>query len=1075
MADGQILVDDVAMETARNLLVEASTKLSLAKDHYASEKLSGTDLVVECEKAIDEVSGAARAAMEILTGIDASFENLDTFDVTAGTNPESEMVECSFVPTDNQGIEEWTEESIAEYEKGIETKLEIINPTLKVLEEDINNKEDAFNTKVDEIFMEKGLTDCFGYHTPEDFEGYVWSWIYNGHMGQFVDENGEYSEEKAAAYVQSRVGEFTQVLDEASNATNGKSYAEYTKELNQEKVILEEGRASIYALEQDIKEIPYLEISITDEYKEYAKEHGSFGTFDWHGGKFKGWGLDFYKNENGEMIPCDLTLEQYTMLVYLYENEGEGSARTYLLAIADSINQSKGKREADEVIKQCTNEDGTIDFEAVAKIWFEGFEDGATNFVDGLLSCLDFSGEGHKSATQYKQMFIMQTLIEGGYDILKHAYNNGAAIGNMAIPILVSILTGGGAAGSILMGFSAGGNAKNQALIEGYPVLSAYIYGALTGVSETVLERFLGSIPFISKSKVGSYLIQMLQEGREEFVQTWVDYGFKAILFGEEIDIDEATEEAFVSFVMGAIVSGELNGLSTVAQQTLQFVYNGCHVELNLSEIAEYVEAHPEMKVQDAIQIFWKEKAQGAVQSNDVVNVDTDMVTSTETNANTNTNPIIRAYKFVAQTIKAITGIDQAVLRKSIDSTQNLGKLLQFLEQRYTRFENDFKEGTGIFHLDSALLHLRHYLVDTEWIARVKNFFEGYREMLPPKIYNEAIYLLDMAELKNLIIQYGCSKTGLSQKDMCDFFYFLNGVSVYDGKKIALGQCSLATFAGMIFEQLSPEIFRKSFGFDKYIECGNTQIYNPLLFVDILISVYQDQIVEIDGKKFITNPKNFPQKTLSTSNGIAEKRMANYLAAHGLELKCFVPFQLRGDLDNLKTNTNNDYKNANEYFEKFIDIAEEVKASIWLEFEKGVTIMREDGSITQLGGPHAVNCTGKNSIGYTFVTWAQSAVVPFGECKVMDLKYDTKTPNPKGFSFGYGAYIISPTKTGIQRKIAGIRDDYIRKKFKAIPQTLGKDYRYNAQNPLPYGAETVIDPYGMSSKVPISRTEDIID
>ena len=132
----------------------------------------------------------------------------------------------------------------------------------------------------------------------------------------------------------------------------------------------------------------------------------------------------------------------------------------------------------------------------------------------------------------------------------------------MVVSAIVSYIgtpAAGKIVGSVLMGISAYGTARVQAKASGSSTVASVLYGIASGTSESVTEYFLGAIPGIGK-ETSSYLASILKEGGQEFVQEYLDAGYRAVLLGERIDLTELNEQAFNSFIMGMVVSGILNG-----------------------------------------------------------------------------------------------------------------------------------------------------------------------------------------------------------------------------------------------------------------------------------------------------------------------------------------------------------------------------------------------------------------------------------------------------------------------------------------------------------------------------------
>lgn len=134
------------------------------------------------------------------------------------------------------------------------------------------------------------------------------------------------------------------------------------------------------------------------------------------------------------------------------------------------------------------------------------------------------------------------------------------------------------------MGASAGGNAYNQALSEGFSPDSARAYGMLTGASEAALQYLLGGI-----SKLGGRLtsktvqaainkidntilrfaaeqgIHMLGEGTEEYLQEILTPVFRNIVFDENNQIKPFSQEALYAGLLGALSAGIMEGPSILA------------------------------------------------------------------------------------------------------------------------------------------------------------------------------------------------------------------------------------------------------------------------------------------------------------------------------------------------------------------------------------------------------------------------------------------------------------------------------------------------------------------------------
>ena len=168
------------------------------------------------------------------------------------------------------------------------------------------------------------------------------------------------------------------------------------------------------------------------------------------------------------------------------------------------------------------------------------------------------------------------------------------AIGNMT-PSMITGGLAGTTAGAVAMGASAAGNAYNTEIKNGKTHEQAMLYGALVGVAESLTSKFLGGVEGISKNLLGklgykgaSNLLGKViknpavvgaisnvlgraasaaSEGAEEYLQdAIIDPILRNIALNEENTIDLGNENAWNSFLVGAITGGLLGGNATVAE-----------------------------------------------------------------------------------------------------------------------------------------------------------------------------------------------------------------------------------------------------------------------------------------------------------------------------------------------------------------------------------------------------------------------------------------------------------------------------------------------------------------------------
>lgn len=246
---------------------------------------------------------------------------------------------------------------------------------------------------------------------------------------------------------------------------------------------------------------------------------------------------------NGEGM---MSISQYEQMYIL--NELTNSSGNYIGKLANKIMENQGEEAVTDFISKIYNkETNTIDLE----------------YAKTVLSEQEYNNLVIKINTDKKS-------------ILDNVYELGSSFGNMAptlaLAIAVSFVAPGAGitiAGktfafntlisSGLMGLSVGGNAKNQALMQGNDLYISTVYGLVSGFSETSLGLLLGNIPGLSATAEFS-IIGLLKEGGEEALQEGVDALLRSVLLGETIDYDQLPKNMIKSFCYGVIMSGITNG-----------------------------------------------------------------------------------------------------------------------------------------------------------------------------------------------------------------------------------------------------------------------------------------------------------------------------------------------------------------------------------------------------------------------------------------------------------------------------------------------------------------------------------
>ena len=347
-----------------------------------------------------------------------------------------------------------------------------------------------------------------------------------------------------------------------------------------------------------------------------------------------------------------MTQDQRNMYNYLYDSEGFESAEKFLSALKNTTTwkEQAGAYEAREYIisldfdvdnSKMTSQDFenlSTDYEVIdgkyvkkdlsnvvlkgesakniLKTFDTGFSDGIDGWCDGIKNLFINGPEASKrSIDDYKNAGILGCLSQTKYF---ESYNIGQTAGNQFIPTMIGLASGGilGAAGAgskigaTLLGASAAGNSKQEALRNGYTLEKSWTYGILSGLSEVGTEYFLGSIPGLSSvkglpSKMASVIAkggkygavltkavtwstETLCEGSEEWLQEYIDAGLRATVLGEKINFDELNGQALEAFKIGCIMGGISNSpAGKLKQEIVYATVGGERIQINLSNEIE--------------------------------------------------------------------------------------------------------------------------------------------------------------------------------------------------------------------------------------------------------------------------------------------------------------------------------------------------------------------------------------------------------------------------------------------------------------------------------------------------------
>lgn len=266
--------------------------------------------------------------------------------------------------------------------------------------------------------------------------------------------------------------------------------------------------------------------------------------------------------------------EQKATFNYIYHTQGGEAAQKYLDYITDSpllgegaLNYQHGQEIAEGL---------NTDFQRAAY----GLRAGVDQFSTGMGQLFD-KDTAPTSAIQYAGQAAKGELGKVGQFI----YDAGAVTGNMLPSILLSTATAGfgaptavaGLAGAATLGASAGGNAYNQAMKEGWAPSEAKSYGALVGASEATLQYVLGGIGKLGGTATTKVLtkvsaidnalariaatgaVKIGGEVTEELLQEFLEPAIRSIIRDEKYDAPEAKDLIYTA-LLTALTTGLMEG-----------------------------------------------------------------------------------------------------------------------------------------------------------------------------------------------------------------------------------------------------------------------------------------------------------------------------------------------------------------------------------------------------------------------------------------------------------------------------------------------------------------------------------
>lgn len=272
-----------------------------------------------------------------------------------------------------------------------------------------------------------------------------------------------------------------------------------------------------------------------------------------------------------------MTEDEIALYNYIYSTQGKEAADQYIDDIKESLNYRVAQGDAAAVGNN------------VLKGMEYGFGAGLARAGTGVVDL--FRDEATATPIhEYGSAMVRENLADsgaklpefmGGSSLGQVGFDMANTAGNMAPSLLLGALSGG--VGSAAMGVSAAGNAKMQALRQGYSNEQATKYGLLVGASEGALQYLLGGISKLGGRFTGGIAsraiqnidnallkvaansgIKMAGEGTEEYLQEILEPIYRNLIFNESNQVDLLNPDAVYSFMLGALTSGVMESPNTV-------------------------------------------------------------------------------------------------------------------------------------------------------------------------------------------------------------------------------------------------------------------------------------------------------------------------------------------------------------------------------------------------------------------------------------------------------------------------------------------------------------------------------
>lgn len=406
-------------------------------------------------------------------------------------------------------------------------------------------------------------------------------------------KNTERSNPRAEQEKQARISQLSQEINIAKKYQQAKQYYDLTqsedfetlskdtryKGTNEYDAVFGRDPGGVENLDKKKQEQYY---ALVDEYGEDSKEAEQFLLLE------VGNGVNpIAKNMQ------EITDEEKSLYNYILIKQGKDAAQAYIDYLQDSFNERHAASTYENLQKNREKYGGTYAaLDNIADVGYS-FGTGIQSGVQGLAKV--FIDEAKPlSDSEYLQSMMRE---DAGF-IKGIAMDSASSIGNMLPSIGLSLIHP--VVGKVAFGLSAGGNAKQEALRQGFTAKQATNYGVLVGASEVLIENILGGIPGISSGnlgkatsegvgKIGKVLYKFAPwaekllrtagslvgdaagEGFEEWVQNGLDGVLRNICFGENNEWKPFSEEALYDALVGSITSFAMNAPNVGSTYTAEY------------------------------------------------------------------------------------------------------------------------------------------------------------------------------------------------------------------------------------------------------------------------------------------------------------------------------------------------------------------------------------------------------------------------------------------------------------------------------------------------------------------------